>query len=121
MSIYPPPPDSATPAPAVMRADILAPGNPPTIHLQAVHSKRPPVWLQRLTLLVQVLFCVYLGILLVILPWWPRLLETNELINAFPTLHTWLLLGPVRGIISGLGLVDIWIGLSEVIHYHELR
>ncbi len=30
-------------------------------------------------------------------------------------------LGPVRGIISGLGLLDIWIGISEAIHYRDQR
>ena len=84
-------------------------------------SKPAPIWLQRISLLVQVMFCVYLGLLLVILPWWPHLLETNELVNAYPWLHTVLSLGAVRGILSGVGLVDIWIGISEVIHYEEIR
>jgi len=25
----------------------------------------------------------------------------------------------VRGLCSGLGILDIWIGFSEAIHYHE--
>ena len=29
--------------------------------------------------------------------------------------------GAVRGIISGLGLLDIWIGISEAVHYRDYR
>jgi hypothetical protein len=27
--------------------------------------------------------------------------------------------GFVRGVCTGLGVLDIWIGFSEAIHYHE--
>jgi len=30
-------------------------------------------------------------------------------------------LGPMKGLISGLGLLDIWIGLSELIQYRDYR
>jgi len=29
--------------------------------------------------------------------------------------------GAVRGLISGVGLLDIWIGVSEAIHYRDHR
>ena len=29
--------------------------------------------------------------------------------------------GWVRGILSGLGLLDIWIGISEMLHYRDYR
>jgi hypothetical protein len=29
--------------------------------------------------------------------------------------------GTVRGLISGLGLLDIWIGVSEAVHYRDHR
>ena len=29
--------------------------------------------------------------------------------------------GFVRGLCSGLGMLDIWIGFSEAIHYHEIN
>jgi hypothetical protein len=29
--------------------------------------------------------------------------------------------GAVRGMISGLGLLDIWIGISEAVHYRDYR
>src|SRR5271156_406122 len=85
-------------------------------------SKRTaPVWLQRLSLFVLVLFCVYLGVLVMVLPWWTRIWDRNEFILARPWLATVLHNGAVRGMISGLGLLDIWIGISEAVHYRDYR
>ncbi len=80
-----------------------------------------PVWLQRLSLFILVLFCVYLGVLVAVLPWWPRLWDHNEWIRAHPALAAVLRNGAVRGLISGLGLLDIWIGISEAVHYRDYR
>lgn len=80
-----------------------------------------PVWLQRLSLFVLVLFCVYLGILVMVLPWWPRIWDQNMYIQSRPALAAVLHLGAVRGLISGLGVLDIWIGVSEAVHYRDHR
>lgn len=80
-----------------------------------------PVWLQRLSLLVLVLFCVYLGVLVTILPWWTRVWDHNLFFQSRPALAAVLHTGAMRGIISGLGLLDIWIGVSEAVHYREHR
>src|SRR5579859_1216433 len=80
-----------------------------------------PVWLQRLSLFVLVLFCVYLGVLVMILPWWTRVWDNNVFIESRPALAAVLHNGAVRGFISGLGLLDIWIGVSEAIHYRDHR
>jgi len=80
-----------------------------------------PVWLQRLSLFVLVLFCVYLGVLVAIIPWWPRVWDHNTLILAHPSIAAVLHNGAVRGLITGLGLLDIWIGVSEAVHYRDHR
>jgi hypothetical protein len=80
-----------------------------------------PVWLQRLSLFVLVLFCVYLGILVMVLPWWPRIWDQNLYIQSRPALAAVLHTGAVRGLISGLGVLDIWIGVSEAVHYRDHR
>ncbi len=80
-----------------------------------------PVWLQRMSLFVLVLFCVYLGVLVMVLPWWPRMWDQNIFLLARPQLAGVLHNGAVRGLISGLGALDIWIGISEAIHYRESR
>jgi len=80
-----------------------------------------PIWLQRLSLFVLVLFCVYLGVLVAILPWWTRMWDQNIWIQSRPALAAVLDNGAVRGLITGLGLLDIWIGVSEAIHYRDHR
>ena len=84
-------------------------------------KRTAPVWLQRLSLFVLVLFCVYLGVLVMVLPWWTRIWDRNEFILARPWLAAILHNGAVRGMISGLGLLDIWIGISEAVHYRDYR
>lgn len=102
----------STPEPAVEQA-------PPDDTAPA--KRMAPVWLQRLSLFVLVLFCVYLGVLVMILPWWTRIWDRNEFILARPWLAAILHNGAVRGIVSGLGLLDIWIGISEAVHYRDYR
>ena len=80
-----------------------------------------PVWLQRLSLFVLVLFCVYLGVLVMVLPWWTRVWDNNLYMQSHPALSRFLHHGAVRGIISGLGLLDIWIGISEAVHYRDYK
>ena len=92
---------------------------PPLARVES--SAVAPVWLQRMSLFVLVLFCVYLGVLVMVLPWWPRMWDQNMFIDARPQLANILHNGAVRGLISGLGALDIWIGVSEAIHYRESR
>lgn len=84
-------------------------------------STPAPIWLQRLSLGVLVVFCLYLGGLLVYLPWWREMWDGNSLLLAFPRVHHYAIQGPVRGLVSGIGLLDLWIGISEIIHYREYR
>jgi hypothetical protein len=104
----------------------LFPDPEATVHVRPSRPGEPakkaaPVWLQRLSLFVLVLFCVYLGVLVMILPWWTRVWDRNEFILARPWLKMVLHNGAVRGVISGLGLLDIWIGISEAVHYRDFR
>ena len=103
----------STPEPSVEQAPSTATTEPA--------KRTAPVWLQRLSLFVLVLFCVYLGVLVMVLPWWTRIWDRNEFILARPWLAVVLHNGAVRGMISGLGLLDIWIGISEAVHYRDYR
>jgi len=80
-----------------------------------------PVWLQRVSLIVLVVFCLYLGAMVAILPWWQRVWETNPFVLNHPQVGYWLRNGAVRGVLTGIGLLDIWIGISEAIHYRDYR
>jgi hypothetical protein len=97
------------------------PVNPAVENSGEETRKTAPVWLQRLSLFVLVLFCVYLGVLVMLLPWWTRIWDHNLFIQAHPPLSAILHNGAVRGFISGIGLLDIWIGISEAVHYRDDR
>jgi hypothetical protein len=79
---------------------------------------RSHVWMRRLWLVVFVLFCLELGIILVVGPW-TRAWIDNSLTISYPGIHEFLMNGFVRGVISGLGIVDFWIGISRALSYRE--
>lgn len=78
------------------------------------------LWARRLGLLVFVLICLELGIALVVLPW-THIWTDNNLLLDYPTVRFWAANTFVRGAFSGLGLVDIWLGVWEVVRYRETR
>jgi hypothetical protein len=78
------------------------------------------LWLHRVTMLLFVFVCAVVGVLLVILPWRPEWTD-NHLLTALPGLRALVASGFVRGVCSGLGVLDIWIGFWEAIHYHEIK
>ncbi len=76
------------------------------------------LWLHRVVVLMFVFLCAVAGVLLVILPWRPEWTD-NHLLFARPGLRAFVANGFVRGLCSGLGVLDIWIGFWEAVHYHE--
>ena len=79
---------------------------------------RGQIWMHRVLVLLFVFVCAAAGVLLVILPWTSQWTE-NILLLRYPGLRVIMSNGFFRGLCSGLGLLDIWIGFSEAIHYHE--
>ena len=99
------------------------PGTPPATVSQVRNPQgaRPTLldlWLHRVTVLLFVFVCAVVGVLLVILPWRPEWTD-NRLLLTYPSLRIIVANGFVRGLCSGLGVLDIWIGFWEAIHYHE--
>jgi hypothetical protein len=76
------------------------------------------LWMHRISVFLFVLISAVAGVLLIILPWTPEWTD-NYLLLSFPSLRTVVSNGFFRGICSGLGLLDIWIGFWEALHYHE--
>ncbi len=60
---------------------------------------------------VLVLLCFELGVVLVFIPW-SAFWERNFFLDRFPLLIPVVLNPFLRGLISGLGLLDIWIAGS---------
>jgi hypothetical protein len=78
-----------------------------------------PIWLQRLELFLRVAVRLYLGIFVLVLPWWPRFWDDNPVFRVLPRLGELATYGSVRGIVSGFGLLNLWIALHEAVHYRE--
>ena len=76
------------------------------------------VWMHRISVFLFVLVSAVAGVLLIILPWTPEWTD-NYLLLSFPALRSIVSNGFFRGLCSGLGLLDIWIGFWEALHYHE--
>lgn len=72
--------------------------------------------LPRLFLLTLILFCVEMGVFLVVLPW-SGLWEQNYFLFRYPSLASWLLDHRLRGAISGLGLLDLGVALWYATHF----
>ena len=88
---------------------------------QAVSHPTPSalqVWMHRISVFLFVLVSAVAGVLLIILPWTPEWTD-NYLLLSFPALRSVISNGFFRGLCSGLGLLDIWIGFWEAFHYHE--
>ena len=80
-----------------------------------------PLWLRRLMLFIFVAFAVEIGMFLVVVPWYDsgRLWSENSLLLRFPALRAFLAQDFIRGMVSGIGLLDIWVGIWEAAHYKE--
>ena len=76
------------------------------------------LWLHRLVVLLFVFVCASVGVFLVILPWRPEWTH-NRLVLSYPGLRQFIASGFTRGVVSGLGMLDIWIGFWEAVHYRE--
>lgn len=78
----------------------------------------PPLWLRRISLVTFVMFCVWIGMLLVALPW-TRIWTENTLLTSSPALRSFTQSAALRGAVSGLGFIDIWLGVWEALSYRE--
>lgn len=108
-------PPSATGAPAT-------PIESATLVPDAVSGHTPqriPHWLVRTELYLRVLLRMYIGLAICYAPWSQLFWDQNPLFVQFPTLAIYAANGAVRGIISGLGLLNIWIALQDAIRHRN--
>ncbi len=81
------------------------------------HPQRIPPWLVRAELYLRVLVRMYIGLFVCFMPWSSLFWDQNPLFLHFPTLGVIAANGAVRGLISGLGLLNLWIALQNALHY----
>jgi hypothetical protein len=76
------------------------------------------LWLRRIGVLLFVFLCATLGVMLMILPWRAEWSD-NPLLFPYPTLRAVVASGFARGLATGLGVLNVWIGFWEAIQYRE--
>ena len=116
------------PDPKGANPEVAEPAQPVVVPIQNSVAENPQapaqpvpryvVWSHRLSLVVLVVFCIELGMLLAILPW-TTVWNQNSFLAAYPGLRAVAQNNFVRGLATGLGLVDIWIGIWEAVHYRD--
>ena len=104
----PPSPNVVSPAPGTPAAGTTVP--PEQQHTSS--------WLRRSELFLRVIVRLYIGIILVFLPW-THVWAFNRFFVYYAFIAHLTQNGAVRGLVSGLGLLNLWIAVSEAIHYKE--
>ena len=74
---------------------------------------RVPRWLVRLELFLRVMLRMYIGLAVCYAPWSHTFWDQNPIFLQFPTLSIVAANGAVRGLVSGLGLLNLWIALHD--------
>jgi hypothetical protein len=82
-----------------------------------------PTWLQRAASVFVIVLCLELGLFLLIYPWTDAW-STNYFswigpLKVQPVWRQFWNNGFVRGAVSGLGLANIWIAVSEALHMYS--
>jgi hypothetical protein len=101
-----------------------APGNEPAPesapHSEPKHApQRIPRWLVRAELFLRVLLRMYIGLAVCYIPWSRAFWDQNPLFLQFPTLSIYAANGAVRGLVSGLGLLNLWIAFNDALRHRD--
>ena len=67
------------------------------------------------------MFFIQVGLLLVVMPWWPDFWEHNYFAMAWPPLRPILENNFVRGAVSGLGVVNLFAGFADLAYLFGAR
>ena len=90
---------------------------PPSEHKHA--PQRIPLWLERAELFLRVLLRMYIGLAVCYVPWSRSFWDQNPLFVQFPTLGIYASYGAVRGLVSGLGLLNLWIAFNDALRNRD--
>lgn len=89
-------------------------GEAAILHEVAAHApQRIPRWLERSELFLRVLLRMYIGLAVCYAPWSKLFWDQNPIFVQFPTLSIYAANGAVRGMVSGLGLLNLWIAFHD--------
>ena len=86
---------------------------------QIAGPQRIPRWLERAELFLRVILRMYIGIAVAYAPWSRLFWDQNPIFLQYPTLSIYASNGAVRGIISGLGLLNLWIAFHDAFRQRD--
>ena len=115
-SSSPHPSAPAAPVPVTAPFPASRPVAPAEIPLQRAQHQRIPPWLERGELFLRVLLRMYIGLAVAIVPWIPYFWDRNPIFEFYPTLAIIAANGAVRGMVTGLGLLNLWFAIRDALH-----
>jgi hypothetical protein len=109
------PSSPANPAPQPGQAD----GAVPALEGALPALERLPPWLERTEFFLRTLLLMFIGLAICIAPWSPMFWDQNLLFRKFPELWIYADSGAVRGMVSGLGLLNLWIAFQDAVRHWD--
>jgi hypothetical protein len=105
----------ASPAPQPGQAD----GAVGTLEVAGHAPERLPPWLERTEFFLRTLLLMLIGLAICIAPWSPMFWDQNLLFKEFPQLWIYAANGAVKGLVSGLGLLNLWIAFQDAVRHWD--
>lgn len=81
--------------------------------------QRIPRWLVRMELFLRVMLRMYIGLAICYAPWSHTFWDQNPLFAQFPTLSAYAASGAVRGMITGLGVLNLWFAFHDALRHRD--
>lgn len=103
------------PGPGLVSASASGTGKELAHPAAPLEPQRIPRWLERAELFLRVLLRMYIGLAVCYAPWSRMFWDQNPVFLQFPTLSIYAANGAVRGLVSGLGLLNLWIAFHDAI------
>jgi hypothetical protein len=109
-------PTQAASDPAPAQSDLAPAESSPVIHQpEPPPPQRIPRWLVRVELFLRVMLRMYIGLAICYAPWSHAFWDQNPIFLQFPALGMIAVNGAVRGLVSGLGLLNLWIAFQDAL------
>lgn len=78
-----------------------------------------PRWLIRMELFLRVMLRMCIGLVVFCAPWSYGLWDRNPILQQYSWLSSFADAGAVRGLVSGLGLLNLWIAFQDAIRHRD--
>jgi hypothetical protein len=114
-----PEPSSSTLTVSPAPAQGAAPGSATDQQAAAQPPHKIPRWLERFELFLRVMLRMWIGLAICYAPWLHTFWDQNPIFLRFPALGNIAAMGAVRGIVSGLGLLNLWMAFQDAVRHRD--